>query len=80
MVRPSIEAEYRALAHTTSKLLQLESILNELLGPSLTPILLCGNHSAVLLSHNLILHARTKHIELDIDFVRERVISEKMKI
>lgn len=46
----------------------------------LPPTLLCDNLSVVLLSHDLILHARTMHIELDIHFVRERVISKKMKI
>jgi len=48
--------------------------------PFQPPTLLCDNLSAVLLSHNPVLHARTKHIELDIYFVRERVVAKKMRI
>jgi hypothetical protein len=32
-----------------------------------------GNVSAVYLSTNLVSHQRTKHIEIDLHFVRERV-------
>lgn len=60
--------------------LWLESLLKELIVPCFPPTLLCDNLSAILLSHNPILHARTKHIELDINFVRERVIAKAMKI
>ena len=80
MARSSAEAEYRALAHTTTELLWLQSLLDELKIKYLSPTLLCDNLSAVLLSHNPILHARTKHIELDIHFVRERVMANKLKI
>ncbi|KAL6345227.1 hypothetical protein AAG906_015710 [Vitis piasezkii] len=38
------------------------------------PLVWCDNLSTVLLSVNPILHARTKHIELDLYFVRERAI------
>lgn len=44
------------------------------------PTLLCDNQSAVSLSHNPILHARTKHMELDIHFVRERVIDQSLRV
>ncbi|KAI5399506.1 hypothetical protein KIW84_064736 [Lathyrus oleraceus] len=80
VARSSAEAEYRALAHTTSELLWLESLLAELRVKYFSPTLLCNNLSVVLLSHNPILHARTKHIELDIHFVRERVMANKLKI
>jgi hypothetical protein len=33
----------------------------------------CGNVSAVYLSTNLVSHQRTKHIEIDLHFVRERI-------
>ena len=33
----------------------------------------CDNVSAVYLAHNPVQHRRTKHIELDIHFVREKV-------
>lgn len=34
----------------------------------------------MLLSHNLVLHGRTKHIEMDILFVRECVFYKKLLI
>lgn len=37
------------------------------------PLVWCDNLSTVLLSANPIQHARTKHIELDLYFVREKV-------
>lgn len=80
VARSSTKAEYRALAHSTSEILCLESLLSELQVEFYTPTLLCDNLSDVLLSHNPVLHARTKHIELDIHFVRERVVSKCLAI
>lgn len=33
-----------------------------------------------MVAHNLVLHATTKHIKLDIHFVRERVTTRKLSI
>lgn len=38
------------------------------------------NLSAVFLFHNPILHARTKYIELDIHFFKEKVVSKYLHI
>lgn len=38
------------------------------------------NLSAISLSHNPVLHSRTKHIELDIHFVREKVTSNAFRV
>lgn len=78
--RSSTKAEYCALAQTTSELLWVESLLNELVVTFHSPTLVCGNLNAILLSVNPILHGRIKDIELDIHFVRERVIGKRMKI
>ena len=80
VAKSSAEAEYRALAHTTSEVLWLQSLLTELQIQYFSPTLLCDNLSVVLLSHNPVLHARTKHIELDLHFVREKVMANKLKI
>lgn len=68
------------LAHTTYELLWLESLLGELHIPYSVPMLFCDNLSAIMLSHNMVLHVQTKHIELDIHFVRERVVVKKLHI
>lgn len=36
--------------------------------------------SVVALPHNPILHARTKHMEVDIVFVREKIINKSLAI
>ena len=37
-------------------------------------IVYCDNVSAVYLSENPVHHGRTKHVELDVHFVREKVV------
>jgi histone deacetylase 1/2 len=80
VARSSTEAEYRSMANTTADLMWIQSLLNELHVPFHTPTLLCDNISAVSLAHTPILHSRTKHIELDIHFVREKVLSKQLNI
>ena len=79
--RSSIEAEYRSLAGITAKITWLTALLSELrLTLPRTPAVWCDNLSIVLLSANPILHARTKHIELDLYFVREKVIQKLIDV
>ncbi|GAU39478.1 hypothetical protein TSUD_159100 [Trifolium subterraneum] len=80
VARSSTEAEYRSMTNTTAELLWIQSLLQELHVPFHTPTLLCDNLSAVSLAHNPILHSRTKHIELDIHFVREKVLSKHLYV
>jgi hypothetical protein len=68
------------MANTTAELMWIQSLLQELQVPYHTPTLLCDNLSAVSLAHNPILHARTKHIELDIHFVREKVLAKHLNV
>ncbi|MCI12906.1 retrovirus-related Pol polyprotein from transposon TNT 1-94, partial [Trifolium medium] len=74
------KVKYRALAHTTSELMWIQSLLLDLHIPIHTPVLLCDNVSAVLISHNPVLHARTKDLELDIHFVREKVVAKTLNV
>lgn len=55
-------------AHT-AKFLWLQFVMNELHVPFHTSMLLCDNLNVALLSYDPVLHACTKHIELDIHFV-----------
>lgn len=80
VARSSTKAEYWALAHITSALLWIESLLAELHLDYHTPTLPCENLSVVLLFHDIVLHARTKHIKLDIYFVRKHIVAGKLKI
>jgi hypothetical protein len=74
--RSSTEAEYRSMAITTAELFLLRMLFKELrIGLLLAPILWCDNVSALALASNPIFHARTKHIEVDYHFIREKVVN-----
>jgi hypothetical protein len=64
--RSSTEAEYRALADTTSELLALRWLLEDMGVTYSSPTIIhCDNRSAIQIAHNDVFHERTKHIEID---------------
>ncbi|XP_052624956.1 uncharacterized mitochondrial protein AtMg00810-like [Lactuca sativa] len=79
--RSFTEAEYRALAATTSEIIWLKHLLQAFKIDTLQPTLLfCDNESAIKLASNPIFHERTKHIELDCHFIRDKVIDKTIKL
>ena len=79
--RSSTEAEYRSLASLTSEMLWLQSLLSEFQTKmTMVSIIWCDNISTVSLSANPFLHSRTKHMELDLYFVREKVMERKLVV
>ncbi|XP_076906863.1 uncharacterized protein LOC143563131 [Bidens hawaiensis] len=72
--RSSAEAEYRGVANVVADICWLRNLLLELRHPlPRATLVYCDNVSAIYLSGNPVQHQRTKHIELDIHFVRELV-------
>jgi len=81
IARSSTEAEYKALADVAAEVVWVQSLLRELgLSLTSTPVLWCDNLGATYLCANPVFHARTKHVEIDYHFVRERVASGDLKV
>ncbi len=47
---------------------------------STPPTLWCDNLGAMALASNLVYHARTKHIEVDYHFIREKVLNKDISL
>ena len=81
IARSSTEAEYRALANTTSELLWLRWLLKDLgVSTSFATPLYCDNQSAIHITHNDVFHERTKHIEIDCHFIRYHLVHGALKL
>jgi len=79
--RSSAEAEYRAVAHVVAECCWLRQLLQELHIPlKVATVVYCDNVSAVYMTTNPVHHRRTKHIEIDIHFVREKVALGEVRV
>ncbi|GJX61913.1 ribonuclease H-like domain-containing protein [Tanacetum coccineum] len=78
--RSSAETEYRGAANVVSETCWLHNLLCELHTPlSPATLVYCDNVNAVYLSCNPFQDQRTKHIEIDIHFVRDLVAVGKVE-
>jgi hypothetical protein len=72
--RSSAEAKYRAIANSVTEATWLRQLLHELqTPPSRCTFVYCDNISTMYLYTNPVQHQRTKHVEIDLHFVREKV-------
>ncbi|GJR01420.1 ribonuclease H-like domain-containing protein [Tanacetum coccineum] len=70
-----VEAEYRGVANAVAETCRLCNLLRELhTSLSSAKLVYCDNVSAIYLSSNPVQHQRTKHIEIDIHFVRDLLL------
>jgi hypothetical protein len=71
----SVEVEYRVVANGVAEACWLLELLMELHNPfTMSTIIYCDNVNTIYLSTNPIQHQRTKHVEIDLHFVCERVV------
>nr|GEU70096.1 ribonuclease H-like domain-containing protein [Tanacetum cinerariifolium] len=79
--RSSAEAEYRGIANVVAETCWLRNLLRELHTPlSFATLVYCDIVIVVYLSSNPIQHQRTKHIEIDIHFVRDLVATGQVRV
>lgn len=79
--RSSSEAEYKGVANTVAELCWIRNLMLELhYKITKASVVYCDKIGSVYLSSNLVKHQRSKHMELHIHFVREKVAIDKVKV
>ncbi|GJY57739.1 ribonuclease H-like domain-containing protein [Tanacetum coccineum] len=79
--RYSVEAEYKGLANVVAETAWIHNLLLELHAPLHTAThVYCDNVTAIYLSTNPVQHQRTKHIEIDMHFIRDYVASRQVHV
>jgi hypothetical protein len=79
--RSSTEAEYRAVANGMAEACWFHQLLVELHSPlSWATLVYCNNVNAVYLSINTVQHQHTKHVVIDLHFVREHVVIGDIRV
>ncbi|GJT30079.1 putative RNA-directed DNA polymerase [Tanacetum coccineum] len=72
--RSSAEAEYRCMASATCEVMWITNLLKDLCIKNLLPVnLYSDSSSAIQIAANPVFHERTKHFEVDVHFIREKV-------
>ena len=79
--KSSAEVEYRCMASTTCEVMWILKILKDLgISDSLLPVeLFCDNKAAIQIAANPVMHEKTKHFDIDVHLVREKVASGLIK-
>lgn len=81
MSHSSAKVEYKGIANAVAETCWIRNLLLELHCPIRSAtIVYCDNISSVFISNNPVQHQRTKHIEIDIHFVREKVPMGQVKV
>jgi hypothetical protein len=74
VARSSAEAEFRGMAVGICELLWIKSLLKDLGYEQEDAMkLYCDNKSAIEIAHNPVQHDRTKHVEIDRHFIKEKI-------
>jgi hypothetical protein len=79
--RSSAEAEYHAIANGMAEATWLRQLLHEFhTPPSWCTLIYCDNISVMYISTNLVQHQCTKHVEIDLHFIREKVAIGQIRV
>ncbi|RVW64572.1 Retrovirus-related Pol polyprotein from transposon TNT 1-94 [Vitis vinifera] len=81
VARSSAEAEFRAMAQGICEGIWLNRLLEELRVPLKHPMVLyCDNQAAISIAKNPVHHDRTKHVEIDRHFIKEKIEEGVLKV
>ncbi|RVW97919.1 Retrovirus-related Pol polyprotein from transposon TNT 1-94 [Vitis vinifera] len=81
VARSSAEAEFRAMAQGICEGIWLNRLLEELRVPLKHPMVLyCDNQAAICIAKNPVHHDRTKHVEIDRHFIKEKIEEGVFKV
>ncbi|KAL6337839.1 hypothetical protein AAG906_002304 [Vitis piasezkii] len=70
----SVEAEFRGMVKGICELIWLKRLLTEIgFAPSSEMDLFCDNKAAIDIAHNPVQHDRTKHVEVDRNFIKQNL-------
>ena len=78
--RSTAEAEFRAMSVCLSEMLWVKNLLSELKLMKGTLKLWCDNKSALCIATNPVQHDRTKHVDIDRFFIKERLDDGTLKL
>ncbi|GKB84775.1 ribonuclease H-like domain-containing protein, partial [Tanacetum coccineum] len=80
VLRSSAEVEYRSMASTTCEVIWLSNLLGNMGVKGLFLVVLYyDNSSALQIAANPVFHEKSKHFEIDVHLVREKVVSGVIK-
>ncbi|RVW56778.1 Retrovirus-related Pol polyprotein from transposon TNT 1-94 [Vitis vinifera] len=81
VARSSAEAEFRAMAQGICEGIWLNRLLEELRVSLKHPMVLyCDNQAAISIAKNPVHHDRTKHVEIDRHFIKEKIEEGVFKV
>ncbi|KAM1489804.1 hypothetical protein ACFXTO_033012 [Malus domestica] len=81
IARSSDEAKYRSMAHGVCELLWVRNLLRDLgFRPKHAMRLHCDNKAAIDIAHNPVQHDQTKHVEVDRNFIKEKLEARLIEV
>ncbi|KAE8654104.1 hypothetical protein F3Y22_tig00117056pilonHSYRG00889 [Hibiscus syriacus] len=76
-----MEVEYKSLADVAAEVTWINDVLADLGEASvIIPTIWCDNSGAIAMSANPVYHTQSKHVDLDMHFVREKVVAKQLQV
>ncbi|XP_071700603.1 uncharacterized mitochondrial protein AtMg00810-like [Rutidosis leptorrhynchoides] len=81
VARSSAEAEYRAMATVSCEVIWIKNLLLDLNIKVPLPVqIICDNSSVIQISANPVFHEKTKHFDIDLHYLREKICTRIVKV